>query len=259
MSKRFLKIVVLVAGAVLQSSQQPVRAGQWSFSPGTDGGPHLFVYHDSESDYSHLSNESPPTPHPRNVPYTVTLFNPTSWTIGYSINGNGEPRLKAGETASWTIVGSRENPAVFNVSFDNGQGRQVGYKLENNKSFVFREENGGLNLHSETLATKHHIDVLASRIVGMTEDFAGFMEGQQQLPDARQVLNETRHLQDMANRVRRSQSEEQALENFNQVARGWNELSSHLRRLGATNSTHARRLQPISQIIDDMRGTFRKG
>src|SRR5436305_1160830 len=81
----------------------------------------------------------PADPHPRDVRYTVTLYNTTNWTIGYSLNDQREPRIGPGESVRWTIMGSRENPAVFNIAFDNGARRTVQYRLQNNASFDFKE------------------------------------------------------------------------------------------------------------------------
>jgi hypothetical protein len=137
----------IAAATVLVACAQQATAGSWVFKPSLDGGPHLWEYHHDDSDYSHLSDTSPPAPHPRNVPYSVTLYNPTRWTIAYGLNDRREPRLKPGESVRWTIMGSRENPAVFQIAFDNGLRRTVSYRLENNASFTFADTGNGLNLY----------------------------------------------------------------------------------------------------------------
>lgn len=145
---RFIKVgIAIVVVALVSFAQQQAMAGEWIFKPSLDGGPHLWEYHDSDSDYSHLSNTSPARPHPRNVRYSVTLYNPTRWTIAYSLNDRKEPRLKAGESVRWTIMGSKENPAVFNIAFDNGQKKLVRYRLENNSAFTFRNQGKSINLY----------------------------------------------------------------------------------------------------------------
>src|SRR5262245_7200338 len=133
---RLITAVVIVSGVGLMPfSQQRALAGTWVFKPSLQGGPHLWEYRHDDSDYSHLYDTAPAKRHPRNVPYAVTLYNPTRWTIAYSLNDQQEPRLKPGESVRWTIMGSKENPAVFNIAFDNGQKKQLRYRLDNNLSF----------------------------------------------------------------------------------------------------------------------------
>ena len=143
-----IKFVVATAVTGLLLFTQPeAMAGSWSFKPGLDGGPHLFEYRHDDSDYSHLSETAPAKQHPRNVPYTITLHNPTKFTIAYAINDQKEPRLKPGESVKWTIMGSKENQAHFKISFDNGQMKRIGYRLENNTSFDFHDKGKGIDLY----------------------------------------------------------------------------------------------------------------
>jgi len=149
MIARLIKAAVIttVVGGLLVVTQQQAMAGKWIFKPSLDGGPHLWEYHHDDSDYSHLSDTAPAMPHPRNVPYSVTLHNPTRRTIAYSLNDRQEPRLKPGESVKWTIMGSRENPAHFKIAFDNGQQKQIRYRLDNNTVFVFHDKGNGINLY----------------------------------------------------------------------------------------------------------------
>lgn len=138
---------IVAVATVLVACTQQAMAGSWIFKPGTDGGPHLWEYQHDDSDYSHLSDTAPSRPQPRNVPYSVTLQNPTSWTIAYALNDQQEVRLKPGESVRWTIKGSKDNPAVFKISFDNGQKKTIRYRLDNNSSFDFREKGNGIDLY----------------------------------------------------------------------------------------------------------------
>lgn len=151
MIARVIKAAVLttVVGGLLVVSQQQAMAGKWNFKPGFDGGPHIWEYQHDDSDYSHLSDTAPAKPHPRNVAYSVTLHNPTNFTIAYSLNDQKEPRLKAGESVKWTVMGSKENPAHFKIEFDNGQKKQISYKLDNNTPFVFHDKGAGIDLYKQ--------------------------------------------------------------------------------------------------------------
>ncbi len=142
-----LALILAATWSCLGAAQQRAIAGSWLFKPSLDGGPHLWEYQHDDSDYSHLSDTAPATPHPRNVAYSITLRNPTKWTIAYALNDKTEPRLKPGESAKWTIMGSRENPARFTVRFDNGQKKNITYRLENNTDFVFEDRGAGVDLY----------------------------------------------------------------------------------------------------------------
>src|SRR4051794_24558406 len=115
---RLIKValVAAVVTGLVPGTQQRAMAGSWLFKPSLDGGPHLFEYRHDDSDYSHLSNTVPPVPHPRNVAYSVTLYNPTNWHIRYSLNDQTEPQIRPGESVRWTVMGSKENPALFKIA-----------------------------------------------------------------------------------------------------------------------------------------------
>lgn len=150
MTTRLVKPLLIAAtvGTLLLANSQQAQAGKWLFKPSLDGGPHLWEYKHDDSDYSHLSDTAPAKPQPRNVPYSITLHNPTKWTIAYSLNDQTEPRLKPGESVKWTIMGTKDNPAHFKIAFDNGQKRQVSYKLENNAQFDFHDKGAGIDLYT---------------------------------------------------------------------------------------------------------------
>lgn len=142
-------VVVVVVGAMLLMHQQAL-AGDWFVSPGVSGGwPHLIVYQHDDSDYSHLSNESPPQAHPRNVPFSVVLHNPSGISISYSINNQKSHTLKSGDSVKWIILGSNENPASFNISFNSG-GRKVNKHLDNFAMYDFQGQTNNIDL------AKHH-------------------------------------------------------------------------------------------------------
>lgn len=149
MIARLIKAVVMTAvvGGLVMVTQQQAMAGRWIFRPSTAGGPHIFEYQHDDSDYSHLSNTAPATPHPRNVPYDITLHNPTKFIIAYSLNDQKEPRLKPGESVKWTVMGSNENPAHFTIRFDNGQRKQITYVLNNYAAFDFHDKGAGIDLY----------------------------------------------------------------------------------------------------------------
>lgn len=151
MNTRLVRAVVTAAAvaAVLLGIPQPATAGKWVFKPSLNGGPHLWEYHHTASDYSHLSNSAPAAHHPRDVAYSVTLHNPTRWTVSYSLNDQREPLLKPGESVRWTIMGSRENPAHFAISFDNGRKLQVRYDLKSSGVFEFHDKGAGIDLYEK--------------------------------------------------------------------------------------------------------------
>ena len=140
-------LIITSLGGFLLFGAPQAMAGSWIFKPSTDGGPHLWEYHHTDSDYSHLSDTAPAKPHPRNVPYSVTFHNQTKFIIAYSLNGEKEPRIKPGESVKWTVMGSKENPAHFKISFDNGQKKEIRYKLENNTVFDFHDKGAGVDLY----------------------------------------------------------------------------------------------------------------
>ena len=146
--KCMVKMVAIICGLLLGTLQQ-ATAGEWLFKPGLDGGPHLWEYKHDDSDYSHLSDTAPATPHPRNVPYSVTISNATQRTVIYTMNDKSEVEIKPGHTGKWTVKGSKENPAVFKVSFDNGQQKEIEHKLENNATYKFEDKAKGIDLYKK--------------------------------------------------------------------------------------------------------------
>jgi hypothetical protein len=136
-----------VVVGLLVVTQQQAMAGEWVFKPSLDGGPHLWEYHHTDNDYYHLSDTAPAKPHPRNVPYSVTLHNPTKWNISYSLNDQKATRLKPGESVKWTVMGSKENPASFKIAFDNGKNKQIEYRLENDTVLDFQDKDKGVDLY----------------------------------------------------------------------------------------------------------------
>jgi len=139
-------IITTVLGGLLLISQQQALAGKWLFKPSLEGAPHIWEYQHSDSDYSHLSETAPAKPHPRNVAYSITLHNPTKVALSYTLNDQREPRIKAGESVKWVIMGSKENPAHFKIAFDNGDKKVIRYKLENDAKYHFRYTDKRLNL-----------------------------------------------------------------------------------------------------------------
>lgn len=103
---------------------------------------------------------------------------------------------------------------------------------------------------------KQRVDAAASRIERLAGNYAQFMEDQQHLPEARQVLTEARLLSNAASRVQEARSRSQAIEYINQVDRCWDDLRSRLERLGAAGGTQARKMQPIGNLVDEMRDAF---